>query len=154
MDCFETIASCSSKWQRVTCLLQLAMDLFFQRCEANCKTNCTVYNTSILSTIVTSTKKFRDKLQRGHVTLCNLPVICLTTPLRDKFQEKLHHVTLALEFHCNFCRCISTFKNRNTCYCTCLDFFFNPIAYGILGFSQLRGGGGAFWPAPQKAQLG
>ena len=36
-------------------------------------------------------------------------------------------------------------------------FWFNPIAYGILSFSQLRGGGGgggAFWPALQKAKLG
>ena len=31
----------------------------------------------------------------------------------------------------------------------------NPIAYGIFSFFQLRGGGGgAFWPAPQKTQLG
>ena len=30
----------------------------------------------------------------------------------------------------------------------------NLIAYSILSFSQLRGGEGAFWPAPQKAQLG
>ena len=31
----------------------------------------------------------------------------------------------------------------------------NPIPYGILSFSQLHGGGGgAFWPTPQKVQLG
>ena len=33
----------------------------------------------------------QDKLQIGHVTCCNLP----TTPLRDKFQEKMHHTTPA-----------------------------------------------------------
>ena len=31
----------------------------------------------------------------------------------------------------------------------------NPIAYDIFSFFQLRGGGGgAFWPTPQKTQLG
>ena len=32
--------------------------------------------------------------------------------------------------------------------------FYSPIPYGILSFSQLWGGEGAFWPAPQKTQLG
>ena len=32
---------------------------------------------------------------------------------------------------------------------------FNPIAYGILRFRQLRGGGGgAFWPRPKKQGYG
>ena len=37
-----------------------------------------------------------SKLQRRHVTGCNLPATCLATPLRDKLQEKLHRITLDL----------------------------------------------------------
>ena len=50
---------------------------------------------SVLSAIVASPKKLRDKLQRGHATGCNLPATCLATPLRIKLQEKLHLVALA-----------------------------------------------------------
>ena len=35
-------------------------------------------------------------MEGGHVTRHNLPASCLITPLRDKLQEKLHRVTLAL----------------------------------------------------------
>ena len=34
---FETIASFSPRLKRVTCLMQLAMDFFFQRCETSWK---------------------------------------------------------------------------------------------------------------------
>ena len=41
-DChvfFENIGNCSPRLQGVTCLLQLAIDFFFQRCETSCKYN-------------------------------------------------------------------------------------------------------------------
>ena len=39
---------------------------------------------------------FYCMLQREHVIRCNLPTTCLGRPLRDKLQEKLHRVALAL----------------------------------------------------------
>ena len=36
----ETIESCSSRSQRVTCIQQLAINFFFQRCETSFKQNC------------------------------------------------------------------------------------------------------------------
>ena len=40
---FESSASCSSTLQRVTCRLQLVMNLFIQRCEISYKKYCIVY---------------------------------------------------------------------------------------------------------------
>ena len=95
MDLLKAIACCSSNLQRarVTCLLRLATDFFFQRCETGCK-KIEPCNSSLL---VGSQEQLRDKLQRRHVTWCNIPATCLATALPDKLQEKLHHVTLALE---------------------------------------------------------
>ena len=44
----ETMASCNSRLQRVTCQLQLAMDSFSQRCEKSCKENRYVHAWSYL----------------------------------------------------------------------------------------------------------
>ena len=41
-------------------------------------------------------KKLQDKLQRGHATRRNLPAIRFATPLHDKLQQILRHVTIAL----------------------------------------------------------
>ena len=48
-------------------------------------------NTSLLCSVVSNPHKLQDKLQIGHITRYNLPA----TPLQDKFQEKMHHVTSA-----------------------------------------------------------
>ena len=50
------------------------------------------YNRAPLCAIFSIPTKFRDKLQRGHVTSCNPPVTCLATPLQHKLQRKLHRV--------------------------------------------------------------
>ena len=31
--------------------------------------------------------RLRDNLQKGHISRCNLPATCLSTPLQDKLQE-------------------------------------------------------------------
>ena len=48
------------------------------------------FHSVTLRAIVVSPKKLQDKLQRGHVTCCNLFAACLATPKRDK----LHRVTI------------------------------------------------------------
>ena len=94
MDNFETIVNCSSKLQRETCLLQLVMD-FFSNVVRQVARKIASCNTTLLCAVVASPKKLRDKLQRGYVTPCNLPANCFDTHMRDKVQEKLHHVTPA-----------------------------------------------------------
>ena len=58
--------------------------------------------------VIAASQKMRGRLQRGHVTRCNLSATFLATHLiQDKLLRKLQDVTLTLELDstsCNDCR--------------------------------------------------
>ena len=78
MDTCETIAGCSTRLLCVTCHLQIATD-FFSNVARQVARHIAHCNTSLLCAIVASLKNLRNKLQRGHVTGCNLTARCETS---------------------------------------------------------------------------
>ena len=70
---------------------------------ATCSGFEAVHAVLMLCAIIAFPKKLRDKLQRGHVTRCNLPAPFLATPLQYKLQRNLYRVTLAVELGSSFC---------------------------------------------------
>ena len=87
MDCFEAIASGRSRLQREHDFCKLQR-ISFSNVARHVARKIAPCNTSLHCAIVASPKMLRDKLQRGHIIRCNLPAICLATPL--------HCVTFAL----------------------------------------------------------
>ena len=100
-------------------------------------------NPVIPGEIAVSPKKVGDRLQRGDVTRCNPPAICLATPLQHKLQRKLHFVTLAVELGLTFCSDYRDFSNIASCnprlqHVTCLlqfarDFFLSALRNKLKG---------------------
>ena len=89
----RSIASCSSRLQHLTWLLQLAMDFFFLTLRNKLQEKFHRVRPAYSVQSFARQKKLRDKLRSGHVTRCNLPEICLGTPLRTC---NLRRVTPAL----------------------------------------------------------